>query len=145
MLDQKIIKKFSNVLKKEGMKMTSQRLIILEEIVKNDSHRESEEIYHAINRHSSNVSRATVYRTLDILVKNKFVRKLNLGDGRARYESKIDDHHHDHMISNKCSRIIEFVDSEIEDLQDKVALEYNFILESHIHQLFGICSKCQNK
>ena len=97
----------------------------------------------AIKRCNTHVSRATVYRTLDILVQNNFVRKLNLGDGRARYENKVDRHHHDHMICNTCGQIFEFVDAEIEKLQDKVAKQYQFILKSHIHQLFGICNECQ--
>ena len=84
-----------------------------------------------------------MYRTLDILVQNNFIRKLNFGDGRARYERKIDISHHDHLICNKCGKIIEFVDLDIEDLQEKVANKYQFSLQRHIHQLFGICKECQ--
>jgi len=142
-MNDKILDKFKKCLRKERQKVTPQRIAVLEEITEDMGHRESEEIYMAIKSRSIHVSRATVYRTLDILVQNNFVRKLNLGDGRARYESKIDSHHHDHMICNICGKIIEYVDYEIEKLQEKVAKKYDFILENHIHQLFGICKGCQ--
>ena len=143
LIDEKVLEYFKSVLRKEGMKVTPQRIAVLEEMVMDIGHRESEEIYMAIKRRNVHVSRATVYRTLDLLVQNNFVRKLNLGDGRARYENKIDSHHHDHMVCNSCGKIIEFVNDEIEKLQDIVAEKYNFILKSHTHQLFGICKTCQ--
>ena len=68
---------------------------------------------------------------------------MNLGDGRARYESKVDGHHHDHLICQVCGQILEFVDSQIEKRQNVVAQKYQFILKRHIHQLFGICRECQ--
>ena len=142
-MNDKILDKFKKCLRKESQKVTPQRIAVLEEIIEDMGHRESEEIYMAIKNRSIHVSRATVYRTLDILVQNNFVRKLNLGDGRARYESKIGSHHHDHMICNICGKIIEYVDYEIEKLQEKVTKKYDFILEHHIHQLFGICKGCQ--
>jgi Fur family ferric uptake transcriptional regulator len=116
---------------------------VLEEIIKNKGHRESEDVYMAIKTRKTHVSRATVYRTLDILVQNGFARKLNLGDGRARYEPKIDSPHHDHMICNNCGKIIEFVNHEIEKIQEEIAKHHQFKLQQHIHQLFGICKECQ--
>ena len=143
MVDEKILDKFKKILHKESLKVTPQRIAVLEEMLKDMGHRESEEIYFSIKEQNINVSRATVYRTLDILVQNKFVRKLNLGDGRARYENKVGGHHHDHMICNSCGLIIEFVDPQIEKLQDVVAEKNKFILTNHIHQLFGICKDCK--
>jgi len=143
MVDNKLMDNFKTVMRKKGLKITPQRIAVLEEIIKDKGHRESEEIYHAIKIRKTYVSRATVYRTLDILIQNNFVRKLNLGDGRARYESKIDSLHHDHLICNKCGKIIEFVDEDIEQLQEKVANNFQFSLQRHIHHLFGICKECQ--
>ena len=143
MLDEVILDKYKKMLRIEGMKITPQRIVVLEEMVKVKGHRESEEIYIAIKNYQTHVSRATVYRTLDILVKNNFVRKLNIGDGRARYESKIDNLHHDHLICNLCGKIIEFVNSDIEELQKIVAKKFQFTLQRHIHYLFGICKECR--
>ena len=131
------------MLKKEGLKVTPQRIAVLEEIIKDKGHRESEDIYMAIKSRKTHVSRATVYRSLDILVQKGFARKLNLGDGRARYETKIDNPHHDHIICNECGKIIEFVNDKIEKMQEEIAKQHHFKLQQHIHQLFGLCKECQ--
>ena len=143
MADQKLLNRFKEALKKEGLKYTPQRTAVLEEIIKDKGHRESEEIYLALKKSGQHVSRATIYRTMDILVNNGFARKMNLGDGRARYESKFNSPHHDHLVCMDCGLIVEFMDQQIEDLQDKIAIQYNFQLKRHIHQLFGLCKKCQ--
>ena len=143
MADQKLLNRFKEALKKEGLKYTPQRIAVLEEIIKDKGHRESEEIYLALKKSGQHVSRATIYRTMDILVNNGFARKMNLGDGRARYESKVNSPHHDHLVCMDCGLIVEFMDQKIEDLQDKIAIQYNFQLKQHIHQLFGLCKKCQ--
>ena len=143
MVDKKLIDSFITLLRKEGHKITPQRIAVLKEVIKDKGHRECEDIFLAIKRSKTYVSRATVYRTLDILVQNQFIRKLNLGDGRARYENKINSLHHDHLICVICNKIIEFVDQDIEMLQEKIAKKYQFSLKRHVHQLFGICKECQ--
>ena len=143
MKNNKLLSNFKDVLRKEGLKITPQRIAVLDEIVKDKGHRESEDVYMAIKTRKTHVSRATVYRTLDILVQHGFARKLNLGDGRARYEPKINSPHHDHIICNNCGKIIEFVNHEIEKIQEEIAKHHQFILQQHIHQLFGICKECQ--
>ena len=141
--DNKLMDNFRTVLRKEGLKITPQRIAVLKEVIKDKGHRECEDIYLAIKRSKTYVSRATVYRTLDILVQNQFIRKLNLGDGKARYENKINSLHHDHLICVICHKIIEFVDQDIEMLQEKIAIKNEFSLKRHVHQLFGICKECQ--
>jgi Fur family ferric uptake transcriptional regulator len=116
---------------------------VLEEVLKDQGHRECEDIYLALRQKGSHVSRATIYRTMDILVKNDFARKMEIGDGRARYESKVDSPHHDHIVCTSCGKIMEFVDQDVEDLQNKIAKRYHFKLQRHIHHLFGICKECQ--
>ena len=100
-----------------------------------EKHRECEEILQSLSKKDVNVSRATVYRTLDILVKYELIRKMDIGDGRIRYEGKIDDPHHDHMICVETGKIIEFVSDEIEMIQDKIADEHGYEIIKHIHQL----------
>ena len=75
MADQKLLNRFKEALKKEGLKYTPQRTAVLEEIIKDKGHRESEEIYLALKKRGQHVSRATVYRTMDILVNNGFGRR----------------------------------------------------------------------
>jgi len=132
-------------LKKEGLRYTHQRQAIWEELSASDEHRDAEEIYLALYNSGLKVSRATVYRTIDVLVKNNLVRKLDLGDGRARYENKMDTAHHDHLICVQCGKIEEFMDNVIENRQEVIVENFGYRLIRHIHQLFVICDECGSK
>ena len=123
-------------LKKEGLRYTQQRQLIWDELCSSEEHRDAEEIYLSLRNDGINASRATVYRTIDVLVKNDLVRKLDIGDGPSKYENKIDSHHHDHMICLDTGDIIEFYNKELEDLQDKIAKKYGYKVVRHVHQLF---------
>ena len=133
---EKYTKKFSKALQAEKLKLTSQRLAIFDEVIYGEKHRECEEICNSLKQKKNNVSRATVYRTLDILIKYDFVRKMDIGDGRIRYESKIGHPHHDHMICVETGEIIEFISDEIEEIQEKIAKKNGYKIIKHIHQLF---------
>ena len=124
------------VLRKEGLRFTSQRQAVWDEIKKSEEHRDAEDIYLQLKSNNHNVSRATVYRTIDVLVKNHMVRKMDLGDGRNLFEPRIDDEHHDHMICLDTGKIIEFFDEELENLQDKIAEKHGYKVVRHVHQLF---------
>ena len=126
----------SKALKKEGLRFTSQRQAVWDEIKSNVDHRDAEQIYSALRKNNLNVSRATVYRTIDVLVKNRLVRKMDLGDGRSLFEPRLDDEHHDHMICLETGDIIEFYNKELEDLQDTIAKKYGYKVIRHVHQLF---------
>lgn len=126
----------TNALKKEGLRYTNQRQAVWDEIKSNDDHRDAEQIYNALRNNNLNVSRATVYRTIDVLVKNRLARKMDVGDGRSLYEPRLDDEHHDHMICLDTGDIIEFYNEELEDLQDKIAKKHGYKVVRHVHQLF---------
>ena len=132
-------------LKKEGLRYTHQRQAIWDELSASAEHRDAEKIYLALYNSGLKVSRATVYRTIDVLVKNNLVRKLDLGDGRARYENKIDTAHHDHLICVQCGKIEEFMDNVIENRQEVIVENFGYRLIRHIHQLFVICDECGSK
>ncbi len=132
-----------DALQNEGMRYTKQRKLVWDEICQSKEHRDAEEIYLKINKNGRKVSRATVYRTIDVLVKNNLVRQLELGDGRKRFENKLDSSHHDHIVCLSCGNIQEFIDDLIEKQQDKIAKKHNFKIVRHIHQLFGLCSNCK--
>lgn len=135
--------RFRLALRAESLRLTSQRLAVLEDILAGEGHRECEDIFLSLRMKGIPVSRATIYRTLDILEHVGFVRKLDIGDGRFRYENKLAQSHHDHFICLECGRIIEFVDRGIERRQERLSREHDFRLVRHVHQLFGICRDCQ--
>ena len=131
-----IISRIKKVLQKEGFRFTKQRKAVWKELENSDDHHDADKIYENIKSKDISVSRATVYRTLDVLAKNKFIRKLDVGDGRIRYEAKISKDHHDHMICLETGKIIEFFDEDLENLQDKIAKEHAYKVIRHTHQLF---------
>jgi len=125
-----------DILRSEGLRYTAQRQAVWDEIRKSNEHRDAEDIYLKLKSNGIRVSRATVYRTIDILVKNRLVRKMDVGDGRSLFEPRLDDKHHDHMICLETGNIVEFFDEELENLQDRIAKEYGYRVVRHIHQLF---------
>ncbi len=137
------IQKFKTALKNESLRLTPQRIAILADVLESEEHRHCDDILASLKQKNIAVSRATIYRTLDILQQAGFVRRLDVGDGPSLYENKVAQPHHDHMICLICGIIIEFVDMEVEALQVQITKEQNFQLTSHVHQLFGYCSDCR--
>jgi len=137
------LKKFMKVLRNENLKLTPQRVEIFREVCDSDEHREAEEIYLALRERDVHVSRATVYRTMNILYQHDLVRRMNIGDGKWRYEHWLDCHQHDHLICIRCGTIVEFMNPQIEEIQKDVADKFNYKLVRHVHQLFGLCKQCR--
>ena len=135
-MPKEISKILVKILKSEGLRYTDQRQAIWDEIRNSNEHRDAEDIYLKLKERNVKVSRATVYRTIDVLVKNRLVRKMDVGDGRSLYEPRLDDEHHDHMICIDTGNIIEFYNKELEDLQDTIAKKHGYKVVRHVHQLF---------
>ena len=133
---QDIHEKFVNALKSENIKLTPQRQAIFSDIMDSDGHRECDDIYDSLMKNKFSISKATIYRTLDILVKYDLIRKLVIGEGKAKYERKIGKPHHDHMICIETGNIIEFDNDEIEKLQEEEARKRGYKIIKHVHQLF---------
>ena len=127
---------FKDALKKENLKFTSQRYAIFKFLISNDGHYDCDSIIDNMRSNEMKISKATVYRTLDLLVKYDFARKMILDDGIARYENKINSPHHDHMICIDSGKIIEFQSPEIELIQENIAKEHGYEIVKHVHQLF---------
>ncbi len=131
------------IIKQEGLRYTHQREAVWLELKTSEGHRDAESIYFALRQQGINISRATVYRTIEILVKNNLIRKLDVGDGKSRFECKQGYAHHDHLICTKCGRIDEFYHEGVEQIQEEIAAQYNYELVNHIHQIIGLCPDCQ--
>jgi Fur family ferric uptake transcriptional regulator len=133
-----ILEKFKKLLKKNELKFTKQREEILEAIYNSKSHISSEELYHSLQ--NPKIGIATVYRTLSLLESENFVTTF-INSGVKQYE--LTKEHHDHIICNKCGKIEEFLNPEIEMLQEKIASSFGFKITDHSLQMFGICKECQ--
>jgi Fur family ferric uptake transcriptional regulator len=129
------------VLKDKRIKLTSQRKIILDIFLKLGGHVSVEEIFQEIRKKKKNIGLATIYRTFSLLKNLGLVSQREFGDGFSRFE--IVSSHHDHLICQKCGKVIEFKDERIEDIQEEIAKKFGFVLISHRHELVGICSDCR--
>lgn len=121
----------------KGMKMTEQRRIIARVLSLAEDHPDVEEVYRRASEKDSNISIATVYRTMKLFEDAGIVERHDFGDGRSRYEEASDEHH-DHIINVKSGKVIEFQNAEIEALQEKVAREHGLRLVDHRLELYGV-------
>ena len=107
----------------KGVKLTDQRRIIAKVMSESQDHPDVDELYNRVSKIDSKISIATVYRTVKLFEEAGIVAKHDFKGGKARYE-QLNESHHDHLIDIKTGEIIEFVDDEIEKLQQKVAEKY---------------------
>ncbi len=141
-----IRKSFEEYLRERELKLTPQRSRILDRAFETHDHFSAEELYGWLrDEDGPNVSRATVYRTLSLLVDGNFLESLDTGRGELLYEHVLGHRHHDHLVCVDCGRIEEFFEERIERLQEEVALRKGFRLEHHSMRLFGTCPACTEK
>ena len=121
----------------KNMRMTDQRRVIARVLSSAADHPDVEELHrraHAVDPH---ISIATVYRTVRLFEEAGIIDRLDFRDGRSRYEEHTDDHH-DHLIDMKTGRVVEFVDAEIEALQEAIARKLGYRLVDHRLELYGM-------
>ena len=136
----------NETLKDAGLKVTHPRTKILDVLQSNpDMHLSADEIHNKLVEHNESIGLATVYRVLTQLELAGLIQKNQFSDNQSSYEIK--KQHHDHLICTKCGKIIEFMNDDLEMLQEKISDKYQFRLDSHVMTLFGVCrdGNCQDK
>ena len=137
---------FERFLRTRELKLTAQRKRIFERAFATHEHFSAERLYGWMKAESGPaVSRATVYRTLALLLEGRFVQALDTGRGELLYEHVLGHPHHDHMVCLGCGKITEFHDDRIEELQLEACRRKGFQLVSHEHRLQGYCKACSRK
>jgi Fur family ferric uptake transcriptional regulator len=121
----------------KGLRMTEQRRIVARVIGAADDHPDVEELYTRASAVDPRISIATVYRTVKLFEEAGILERLEFGDGRARYEDA-EREHHDHLIDMNSGEVIEFVDPEIEELQERIAARLGYRLKGHRLELYGV-------
>ena len=124
----------------KGVKLTDKRRIIAKIMSESEDHPDVDELYKRVSKIDSKISIATVYRTVKLFEEFGILAKHEFKGEKARYE-ELNEGHHDHLIDVKTGEIIEFVDDEIEKLQNKVAEKYGYELVDHKLELYGIKKK----
>ena len=137
--------RFEGFLRAKKLKLTGERMAILSAIFNRNSHFDAETLHASLRDKGGDISRATVYRTLDLLVQCGLVRKSSLGSTHANYEAAHDNEHHDHLICLNCRKVIEFFRPDLETLQEAICSEKAFKPMHHSLQIFGLCLDCRDK
>ena len=122
--------------KTKGVRLTDQRKIIAKVMSSANNHPDVDELHKRVNKIDKKISIATVYRTVKLFEESGIVEKHDFKGGKARYEQSPDEHH-DHLIDINSGKIIEFVDKDIEILQNKVAQKLGYKLVDHKLELYG--------
>lgn len=143
MIDMNVI--FEDELRARGLRFTAQRKAVLDIIIQNEGkHLSPEEIYGLVKINTPEIGVATVYRTLMLLEDMGFVHKIDLDDGKGRYElnKSEEDHLHHHLICVKCGSISEVKYDLLELLEEQILKENEFLVKNHSVKFYGYCKEC---
>ncbi|MAC38160.1 MAG: transcriptional repressor [Oceanicaulis sp.] len=121
----------------KGLRMTDQRRVIARVLSSSDDHPDAEELHRRASAEDPRISLATVYRTVRLFEEAGIIERHDFRDGRSRYE-EVGDEHHDHLIDLKTGEVVEFVNEEIERLQEAIARKLGYKLVDHRLELYGV-------
>ncbi|UCF69705.1 MAG: transcriptional repressor [candidate division WOR-3 bacterium] len=139
------IARFAKHKSTHGLKSSDKRSFVVDHFIQADRHFTVEELYFEVKKLRPEISYSTVYRALKLLAKCGLASESMFGETVSRYEPVHSSAHHDHLVCNKCGRIIEFENDKIEKLQKDVARNYDFLVSAHRLELYGLCKKCRRK
>jgi len=133
---------FIRYLRRRGHRVTQERLALLDEIYAHHSHLDAEAILESMLQKGLKISRATVYRNLDLLAECGLVRKQRLGNNRFLFEHVHPGQRHDHLICRHCGRVVEFVSAAIAAMQAEICRAHDFDPKEISLQIHGVCMDC---
>jgi Fur family ferric uptake transcriptional regulator len=134
--------RFRRFLSERGLNFTRGRRAILDCVFASDWHFDPKELLGKLRRGGARVSRATLYRTLALLVESGLLEEVSLGEEHRHYEHMLGHEHHDHLVCTACGRVIEFSSPAIERLQGSICREHRFRASGHRLRIFGYCARC---
>lgn len=134
---------FREYLRDHGLKYTAERQKLLHAVMRNNEHFEAEQLLLDMRQADKRVGKATVYRTLKLLVDSGIVKEVHFSNKQVHYEHTFGQDPHDHMVCRRCGRIIEFDASEVLNLRESIAARHRFHPLSHRFQIVGFCQACE--
>jgi Fur family transcriptional regulator, ferric uptake regulator len=138
-----IIRRVRDEARRKGVRWTNQRQVIVETFIASSDHITVEELHHQVRSIDRTISAATVYRTVNMLVEMGIASKNHFGTASATFECEVNKQHHDHLVCEKCGKITEFHNENIETLQETIAVQFGFELRHHRMELYGTCASCR--
>jgi Fur family ferric uptake transcriptional regulator len=138
------VRLFGRYLREQGLPVTQQREVVADAVFGTDEHLSVDDIERRLRDGGERIGKATIYRTLDLLVKSRLVQEHDFGEGFKRYEHRLSRQpDHDHLICMECGGVTEVKSPELRDLQERVASETGFRPSRHKLEIYGLCSSCQ--
>jgi Fur family ferric uptake transcriptional regulator len=134
---------FRSYLHDHRLKYTPERQTLLQEVLGNPEHFEADQLLVSLRQAGKRVAKATIYRTLPLLVDCGIINQVQFGGALARYEHTFAQTPHDHMVCRRCGRIIEFDSGEVLRLREELSRQLNFEPMSHRFQITGVCAQCR--
>jgi Fur family ferric uptake transcriptional regulator len=134
---------FSEYLERKGLKKTPERSMVLEAVLSMARHFDADLLHEALKRGGKRISRASVYRTIPLLIESGLIRESVGSQNTAQYEYALGQDHHDHLVCIRCGKVIEFRVDKIERLQDETCKKYGFTYLDHELKITGLCRECE--
>jgi Fur family ferric uptake transcriptional regulator len=139
------IRVFGRYLREQGLPVTQQREAVARVVFSSVDHLSVDEIEAELRRDGHRIGKATIYRTLDLLVRSQLVGEHDFGQGFKRYEHRLSAQPvHEHLICLECGKVLEFRSSEVEDIERRVTAEMGFKPARHRLEIYGLCRECQD-
>jgi len=132
-------------LRDHSLPVTHQREAIAAAIFTANAHVSVGDIERSLRERGVAAGKATVYRTLDLLVRAGLVQEHDFGEGFKRYEPMVAESHHEHLICLNCGKVVEFSNDRIERMKQLIADQYGFRHHHHRLEIYGVCRDCQRR
>lgn len=140
---QPFIRLFGRYLRDEGLPVTQQREAIAKVVFESDEHLSVHDIEQVLRDRADRIGKATIYRTLDLLVRSRLVEEHDFGEGFKRYEHRFSQHPiHEHLICLECGIVLEFESNEVYGVENRIRREHGFIPIRHRLEIYGFCRDC---
>ena len=139
---EQVIRAFQEFLKKRGMRHTRERETIVREVLSSEEHFDVDELFIRLRKKSA-VSKASIYRTIPLLIEAGLITEVYLENGHMHYEHVYGRDHHCHLRCTVCRRIIEFSDPRLDELARDVARKHGFFSDGHKMEISGLCPHCR--
>jgi len=140
------VRLFERYLKEMGLPVTQQREAVARVVFASDGHLSVDEIEDLLRDRGEKIGKATIYRTLDLLVRSNLVDEHDFGEGFKRYEHRLSSEPiHEHLICLNCSKVIEFTYRDVHKIEAMVSKEYGFRPHHHKLAVYGVCKECHDE
>ena len=139
------VRLFGRYLREHGLPVTHQREAVAEVVFGSDSHLSVDELEQRLRVDGERIGKATIYRTLELLVRSRLVEEHDFGEGFKRYEHRLSQQPvHEHLVCLECGAVTEFKSAELGGVEDRVRSEYGFVPARHRLEIYGLCRACHD-